>query len=255
MQRLFWKIFGWFWGAMVLIGLTLFFVVTTAQPDPLPLEWRDATSATMNAYAVTASNAWENGGEKKLADYLDQQSVEIGGRFWLYLDNRELTGRPPGGGRQRGGPPPFRQLQEPSRRQQQFPPPFPPPGAPPGPPEEMRRDDGPPRGRPHPEMFRDLRESASRSGKTQFLRFGNRVLVVHRIRAASAKTYLLQADIPAPRLGRPAAGLARQVIGVLAMLLISGVVCYGLVHYCATGKTQRRDRKFRTWRFIGAHWR
>ena len=83
MPRLFWKIFGWFWGAMILIGLALYTVVLTTRPDPMPLEWRHNTASALRVTAALMVSQWESGGAAALrAARRNAQRGETV-RFWL----------------------------------------------------------------------------------------------------------------------------------------------------------------------------
>src|SRR5687768_1128175 len=95
MRRLFWKIFGWFWGAMVLIGLSLYFVVLTTQPDPLPQAWRDTAEAGLRATGRNAADVYETSGPEALLNYLGTEARPAETHYWLFNKwGRELSGTP-----------------------------------------------------------------------------------------------------------------------------------------------------------------
>src|SRR5689334_1751170 len=107
MRRLFWKIFGWFWGSMILIGLALYFVVLTTRPDPMPSAWRDAASTTLAVTAASAISDWEKSGAESLAATLRESGHQATSRFWLFDENGvELSGMPlpPAAGEERRPP-------------------------------------------------------------------------------------------------------------------------------------------------------
>jgi two-component system sensor histidine kinase CpxA len=94
MRSLFLKIFLWFWGAMILIGVALFLVITTPLPNPLPGPWRESTGNALAAYAAAAANAWEQGGRPRLAAYLESQEQRSDSSLHFFNEqDRELSGR------------------------------------------------------------------------------------------------------------------------------------------------------------------
>jgi len=215
MRSLFLKIFLWFWGAMVLIGLTLFLVVTTMQPDPLPLPWRESTSAALAAYATAAATVWEENGRSALDLYLDAQHLRTHARLQLFDAQDHALSQP--GELLRGK----RSLWKQRVPWESSPPDAPPQGARPG------KRFGPPR----PETGRELRRRALQSDAAVFTLIGPYVLAAHQVKAASGRHYVLQAVLPLPRFGRPAADPRAQWLGLLVVLSVSGLVCYGLVRY------------------------
>lgn len=77
MKSLFWKIFFWFWGAMMIIGLALYVVVLTTRPEPLPQAWRETAAAILAAYGEDAVAAWKAGGQSSLANYLQKAELDL----------------------------------------------------------------------------------------------------------------------------------------------------------------------------------
>jgi two-component system sensor histidine kinase CpxA len=215
MRRLFWKIFGWFWGAMVLIGLALYFVVLTTRPDPLPAAWRTTATNGLRTTGEAAVRTLQRGGTNALTEFLQNEGEHSDARYWLFdATGRELTGqplpdadRPPhprpvnrhdhdeDHGEGRGGPP-FRR------------------GRPPGADDVLR-----------------LHEQAQRDGSAVFEPFGPRVMAALPVRGTTGGEYVLAAIMPSPRFGRPAAAPQTQLVGSLVALLLSGLVCLGLVRY------------------------
>jgi two-component system sensor histidine kinase CpxA len=206
MGTLFWKIFGWFWAAMILVGLALFFVVTTTRPDPLPGPWRDSTGAALAAYASTSAALWEEKGAEAVADYLKQQQELSDYRLWLF----DTRGTPLSQMRGESLPP----LRRP-----------PPPPVVEGLPLLGRR-------RPPPDnMWLEMERRAWRDKQTAFEMAGERVWAVQPVQTASGRRYFLRATLPRPRFGRPAADPRTQLLGGLLVLGMSGLVCYALVRY------------------------
>lgn len=83
-MKLFWKIFAWFWGAMVLMGAALFAAVTATQPDPLPAPWRQATSQALSLHAHECARSFEKGGVPALSDALRRLHGDGRARLWLF---------------------------------------------------------------------------------------------------------------------------------------------------------------------------
>lgn len=216
MPRLFWKIFGWFWGAMVLIGLALYTVVLTTRPEPMPLEWRKNTASALSATATVMVSEWERGGAPALR--AAQRSAQRGGRARLrLLDAKgERVGRPADDASSSRN----RQNQrsddarEPSLS---------------GPENSRFSDDAAAdAGRAR---FRQLVKRASASEQPVFELFGTRVAVALRETSEKGVNYVLVADLPRPEAGRAVANARTQLIGGGVALLLSGLVCWGLVRY------------------------
>jgi signal transduction histidine kinase len=224
MRRLFWKIFGWFWGAMILIGLALYFVVLTTRPDPLPAAWRESTGAALTTTGSSAATAYERSGAGELQTLFDSAGRRARTRYWLFDANgQEVSGAPPledEGPRYRGGR-----------------------GGPPDNTPPQRPQDGifrAPRP-PSAEQLEELRQHVLQGEGPLFRAAGPRVMAAAKVQSASGKTYVLGALLPSPNFGRPAADPRTQLIGGLATLLLSGLVCYGLVHYLTAPLLQLRD--------------
>lgn len=211
MKSLFWKIFLWFWGAMIIIGLTLYGVVLTTRPDPLPQPWRETAAASMSAYSSAAVMAWRSGGQAGLSQYLQEIENRSRGHFWLYAsDGRELSGHPI---------PPVRMGDD-----QGFSPP---------PPADALRQPGrarPPRPVETPELLQRIRRRAAGQQDTAFRLERPRVLLAQNVQS-SGEDFQLVGSLPEPRFGRLVASPFQQVWGGLAALGLSTLVCYGLVRY------------------------
>ena len=228
MPRLFWKIFGWFWGAMVLIGLALYFVVLTTRPDPLPAAWRTTAASALQATATAAAAQWERGGKTALAQNLANEGERTRTHLWLFSsDGRELSGKPlpskddPGnrGGRRDG-----------------------PRGGRGGPPDGLFGFPRENRGQPDDaRTLAQLRMKAARENETAFESFGPRAWAITPIRTQTNKLYFLAALMPSPRFGRPAAAPQTQFFGGLVALVLSGVVCLGLVRYLTAPLVSLRE--------------
>jgi len=215
MRSLFLKIFLWFWGAMVLIGLTVFLVVTTTLPDPLPQPWRESTGAVLAAYATAAATAWEAGDRTSVDLYLREREFKSHARLQLFddADHALSEGREPRW-RRRSPDGSARADETPERRQWGGPWSF-------GRPQEL----------PSSAKWQSLRQRALRSDEAVFELAGPRVLAAQSVKIQSGRRYVIQAVLPWPRFGRPAADPRAQWLGVLVVLGVSGLVCYGLVRY------------------------
>ena len=218
MPRLFWKIFGWFWGAMILIGLALYTVVLTTQPDPMPLEWRRNTTAALAATATVLVAEWEHGGALALRKTL--RSAQRGGKMRLRLldKNGERLGRNAEDESVENAP-----LNRPMKRADNA-------RTPDLSALESRFDDdkfaADARAR-----FRQLVKKAATSNQPVFEIFGPRAVAVLRETSETGVDYILVADLPRPESGRPAAAARTQLVGGIVALLLSGLVCLGLVRY------------------------
>ncbi len=219
MPRLFWKIFGWFWGAMILIGLALYTVVLTTRPEPMPLEWRKNTGLALRATATVMVSEWERGGAPALRTA--QRSAQRGGRVRLrLLDAKgERLGRPAGDAEDANSP----NNRQPSGADKARNPNFPT--------IDSRFADDDNAITKVRERFRKMVEQANKSGQPVFELFNGRVVVALRETSEAGVTYVLVADLPLPESGRPAANARAQLIGGAVALVLSGLVCWGLVRY------------------------
>lgn len=212
MRSLFWKIFGWFWGAMLLIGLTLYLLVLTTRPDPLPQPWRETAGTALYEYARTALEQWRMGGRSQLAAYLLNAGRRSQSFFWLYdAEGRELSGNPL---------PPF------APDTKLLPPPMDLPSTQPRKTFPLLET---------PERLDALRRALLDSGdKTTFEHHGPRVLVAQSITQSTTRgrqSFVLIGSMPTPHFGRRVAEPGQQLLGGLALLALSTLVCYGLVRY------------------------
>jgi two-component system sensor histidine kinase CpxA len=202
---LFWKIFFWFWGTMLLIGLTLYLVVLTTPPDPMPRPWRETAGHLLASYAAQSAAHWEKDGRAATNAYFDFLERDTQGHFWLYDGTgRELSGRPI--------PPliPSSQLLPP------------PPG---------RDPRNSPRKRVPVETALRLREIAHRAAARNAAVFQfvpPRVLVGQRVLSPAGRSYVLVGSLARPAFPRAIAGPRRQLIGLLALAALSTLVCYAL---------------------------
>lgn len=214
MRRLFWKIFAWFWGAMVLIGAALYLTVLTAAPDPMPAPWRESAAQTLAAYAANAVRDFESGGQRSLRAYLSQIGSRSFSHFWLFdAGGRELSGLPiPPPGPDQSLLPPLEKRPPPQR----------------GPLENAAR-------------IETLRRRAAQNERTVFEHFKPRVLAATRVRSASGKTYVLVASLLEPRFERQLADPRRRLLGGALLLALSTLVCYGLVRYLTAPLIELRD--------------
>ncbi len=222
MPRLFWKIFGWFWGAMILIGLALYTVVLTTRPDPMPLEWRRNTTSALRVTAALMISQWESGGADALR--AAQRNAQRGEsmRFRLLDAKGERLLRRDFGGEREESLVPSAPATAPATRPDNL-------GAGRG---DNRRNSnlGAPDGALET-RFRALIARTSQSDKPVFEMFGTRVIVSLRESGDSGRNYILLAFLPRPESGRPAAAARTQLVGGAVALLLSGLVCWGLVRY------------------------
>jgi two-component system, OmpR family, sensor histidine kinase CpxA len=94
LQRVFIRIFLWFWLAMALViaGLFLSFYITERREMSPP--WRGRHSALLGVYAQTAAEVYERDGKAALVPYLER--VERASRVRAVIfkgDGEEITGR------------------------------------------------------------------------------------------------------------------------------------------------------------------
>ena len=242
MPRLFWKIFGWFWGAMILIGLALYTVVLTTRPDPMPPEWRRNTTSALRVTAALMVSEWERGGAAALRTAQRNAQRGENGRFRL-LDgkgerlfpnrnpavereaapnaNERPSNERPNNDRPNTDRPNIErpERENEGRRNPNF-----------GPLENSRyfNSDAVTDAR---SRFRQMINTASKSEQPVFDLVGTRAVVAVRETSESGKNYILLADLPRPASGRPAAAARTQLVGGVVALLLSGLVCWGLVRY------------------------
>ena len=241
MPRLFWKIFGWFWGAMVLIGLALYTVVLTTRPDPMPPEWRHNTASALRVTAALMASEWERGGVPALR--ASQRKAQRGEnvRFRLLDARGERLLKNRNAQNERDEIPKDEIPKD-------------------GVSKDGVSEEGAPDSRPNRDEVGDVRRDsnlsvegarffapdsvaevrarfqqmiaqASSSGAPVFAIFGLRAVVVVREISDSGAKYILIADLPRPESGRPAAAARTQLVGGAVALLLSGLVCWGLVGY------------------------
>jgi two-component system sensor histidine kinase CpxA len=212
MRSLFWKVFLWFWGAMVAMGLALYGVVLTTQPPLLPPAWRHTANAALARCAAGALREWQQGGRPALRAYLEKIDERSHSHLWFYAgDGRELSGRPI---------PPVRP--DPNL--------LPPPGmdldAPPGAVPTGRR--------PAVETvaaLQQMRRRALSSQDTVFVPARPRVLIGRTIAVSPREKYVLAGSLLQPRVEPLSPTPRARWIGALVLLGLSGLVCYGLVSY------------------------
>lgn len=189
---------------MVLIGLTLYFVVLTTQPDPLPQAWRDTAEAGLRATGRNATDIYETQGPVALLEFLNTEAHLPGTRYWLFNNwGRELSGAP----------------------------------LPPAKPTSVTNNTNsindllPPEPLPSPAQLDALRLRAIEERSALFQHEGPRTLAAIFIESPQKKVYVLAAQMPSPRFGRPATEPRTQMLGGLAALVLSGLFCFGLVFY------------------------
>jgi two-component system sensor histidine kinase CpxA len=245
--RLFWKIFLWFWGAMIVIGLALYFVVLTARPEPLPEPWRTGTTTALTVVGANAAAAWERGGAPAALNALTTSRQSSNSRFWLFdSQGRELSGQPlPRGGR-RGRP--GMELGPLGRLFDRRPLPHPPDldGPPEGPMDRGRPPEGLGPNAPDPlesapagwpaelpdeAHLPRVADRAAHAGHILFALAGPSTMAAEPIRSASGKRYVIAAVMPRPQAGRTLAEPMVQFVGGLIVLGLSGLICAGLVRY------------------------
>ena len=234
MHRLFWKIFGWFWGAMILIGLTLYFVVLTTRPEPLPLAWRDTAEASLRVAGRNAAKAYETAGQSGLLSYLANEERLPSTRYWLF-DNlgRELSGVALPDPEQRGADANSNTVPNAVSSEN-----LPPPNSQRSGLMSFLSGDSPP---PSPQLMQKLRERAAREQEAIFQSAGPRTMATVSVQSPKSKAYVLAALMPSPRFGRPTTDPQTQFLGGLAALAISGFFCFWLVFYITRPLTTLRE--------------
>lgn len=231
MHRLFWKIFGWFWGAMILIVLTLYFVVLTSQPDPLPVAWRDTAETGLRITGRNAAQAYESGGQTALANYFSKEARLPNTRFWLYNSfGQELTGVPlpdptKAASLQNGNSPTGNTTTTSNANTASS------DTLPEGPRSGLLGilDASP--APPSPEQIEKLRDRAVRDQEAIFQNAGPRTMSAVLVQSPGGKSYVLAALMPSPQFGRTTTDPQTQFLGGLAAIAISGLFCFWLVSY------------------------
>jgi two-component system sensor histidine kinase CpxA len=93
MRSLFFKIFGWFWLAMLVVTVALFFAFALIRPAPSTRAWRDFP--LLGQTAQKAAETYDREGQQGLAAYLDAFETSNGIESILLSDQAaELSGRP-----------------------------------------------------------------------------------------------------------------------------------------------------------------
>ena len=91
-RSLFFKIFTWFWLAMILINVALFAAVAITRPTPTGRSWRDLAQVGPNA--IKAAEVYEQSGPAALAATLQETEKTSGVSATFFDQNgRELSGR------------------------------------------------------------------------------------------------------------------------------------------------------------------
>jgi two-component system sensor histidine kinase CpxA len=201
MRSLFWKIFLWFWGAILLIGAALYGVVLTTPPDPMPRPWRETASRLLASYARESVARWDTSGPQKLNDYFDELDRDTQGHFWLFdSSGREVSGRP-------------------------IPPHIPNSELLPIPesaPDNLRRKRIPVE---NIALLEEMRRRAASQPETVFQLRHPRIIAAQRVLSGSAKSYVMVASLARPAFARVIAEPRRQLLGMLALLALSTLVC------------------------------
>src|SRR6266542_5359460 len=92
MRSLFFKIFIWFWLAMILVNVALFVSVALTRPSPTGRPWRDLTM--VGTYAQKAGEVYDEGGRNALDAYLSETERSSGIYGALFDDlGAELSAR------------------------------------------------------------------------------------------------------------------------------------------------------------------
>ncbi len=239
-MNLFWKIFIWFWSAMVVMGAALFGIATATRPDPLPAAWRQATSQALSVYAAQTVEAYEKGGTAALDASLQRLSGHGPTRLRLYDAmarplSREIT-RDKAAARGRGrsvrrmsrdqlfdGPLPDDRLDGdvPDGEMQNF--------------DSLGRRDGygPDRGEMPDHVRADLnfliqRAIDENTQSAQFALNGRTALVAQTTQDAAGRVYVLAGQLNRPPEGRAPIQAQTLWLGLGALLLMSTLLCYGL---------------------------
>jgi two-component system sensor histidine kinase CpxA len=94
MHGLFFKIFIWFWLAMASVGAALVVTVALTESEPVVARWREAAGNSLALFAYSAAEAYEQGGQSKLTDYLTrlEQTTHISA-FLIEERGREVAGQ------------------------------------------------------------------------------------------------------------------------------------------------------------------
>ena len=197
---------------MILIGLALYTVVLTTRPEPMPLEWRQNTASALRATATVLVSEWERGGAPALRSA--QRSAQRGGKIRLRLLNSkgERLGRPAGAIDDDQTP-----RADGSRNANL-----------PAIDSRFAGDNSAVKARAR---FGKMVERANQGDQPIFELFNARVLVALRETSESGVAYILVADLPLPESGRAVANARTQLIGGAVAVVLSGLVCWGLVRY------------------------
>ena len=232
-MNLFWKIFIWFWSAMIVLGAALFGIATATRPDPLPAAWRQATSQALLVYAAQNIEAYEKGGASSLNTSLQRLRGRGPTRFWLYDGAaRQLSSNPaPNFSPSPDDGPPDDDDNAPSGEMERFD-------------NGGRRDGfGPGRG-PLPDHVREdlssLIQKVLHTNTAQFALNGRTVLVAQVARSAAGRTYVLAGEMSRPHGSREPIQSQTLWLGLGALLIISMLLCYGLARTVTTPITNLR---------------
>lgn len=93
-NKIFIKIFLWFWLTGLLIGLIFFLSPIVIQSDSLLGGWRATTTTALIIYGQTAADLYEREGAEELKKYLERIETDSKFRgFLLSLERKELSNR------------------------------------------------------------------------------------------------------------------------------------------------------------------
>ena len=222
-MKLFWKIFAWFWSAMVVMGAALFGVITATQPDPLPQAWRQATGQALSLHAVGCARAFERGGATGLSAVLHQLHGDGRTRLWLFDSAGRFIVRP--NFDKPSTPPPFGSSDfGVSNGVQRF--------------DSFGRPDGAgPRRGPLPRDIEALllalvkKALYQEDGEAQFQKLGRNVLVAQSVAGTAGRRYVLAGEMSSPPGGRAPIESGALMLRLCAVLGTGTLGCYGLARY------------------------
>src|SRR5258706_11629814 len=98
MPKLFWKIFLWFWGAMLIVNCAILFSIISTRSDSEQNRFKQFAQTMMSLQARKAAEVFESQSPNAFSDYLRDFGQTADTHFILYRsDGSDVLGTPTDG--------------------------------------------------------------------------------------------------------------------------------------------------------------